>query len=213
MNARMFFGSVGVCVLSVFLANIGHSELIQTMNFHLTARVTTQVSTNGDTRTERMKSVRITTKEILDMLGKATGNDFHGATLVCVHRGEAYQVVRGDNVLADVSGYFTEDGSSEDVIDQQFNSTTGKDNYHGFWLRSITFDDQNGDRFALSGMIEERYTAKTVDSQGMQNVSDIENLNCSGSGTLNTDGQDAEFTLLNGAVLLSGKGVVPLNSF
>lgn len=202
------FGTVGVCALTIFLANTGRSELIQTMNFHLTARVTTQVSTNGDTRMERMKSVRITTKEILDMLGKATGNDFHGATLVCVHRGQAYEVHRGDTVLADVSGFFTEDGSSEDVIDQDFNSTTGKDNYHGFWLRSITFDDQNGNQFTLSGMIEERYTAKTVDAQGMQNVSDIENLNCTGSGTL-----DSEFTVLSGTVMLSGKGVVPLNSF
>lgn len=208
MNARTMFGSVGVCVLTIFLANIGHSELIQTMNFHLTARVTTQVSTNGDTRMERMKSVRITTKEILDMLGEATGNDFHGATLVCVHRGVSYEVRRGNNVLADVSAFFTEDGSSEDVIDQDFNSTTGKDNYHGFWLQSITFDDQNGDRFALSGMIEERYTAKTVDSEGMQNVSDIETLSCTGSGTV-----DGEFTVLSGTVVLSGKGVVPLNSF
>jgi uncharacterized protein YaiE (UPF0345 family) len=207
MNAKTIFGSVGLCAL-VFVANSGHSELIQTMNFHLTARVTTQVSTNGDTRMERMKSVRITTKEILDMLSKATGNDFHGATLVCVHRGQAYEVRRGDNVLADVSGFFTEDSSSEDVIDQDFNSTTGKDNYHGFWLRSITFDDQNGDRFSLSGMIEERYTAKTADAQGMQNVSDIETLNCTGSGTL-----DSEFALLSGTVLLSGKGVVPLNTF
>lgn len=208
MNARTMFGSVGVCLATLFLTNNGYAELIQTMNFRLTARVTTEVSTNGDTRTEGMKSVRITTKEILDMLGQATGNDFHGATLVCVHRGESYEVRRGDNVLADVSGFFTENGSSEDVIDQEFNSTTGKDNYHGFWLRSITFDDQNGDRFELSGMIEERYTAKTVDSQGMQNVSDMENLNCTGSGTLN-----GEFTLLSGTVLLSGKGVVPLNTF
>ena len=64
-------------------------------------------------------------------------------------------------------------------------------------------------------MIEERYTAKAADSQGMQNVSDFETLNGTGSGTLtiaNAD-QEEEFALFNGTIGLSGKGVVPLNSF
>jgi hypothetical protein len=215
VNARNIFVFGGLYAISFFFTTRGHAELVQTVNFHLTARVTTQSSTNGDTRIERMKSVRITTKEILGMLGKATGNDFHGATLVCVHRGEAYQVRRGTNVLADVSDSFVEEGASEDIIDQDFNSTTGKDNYHGFWLRSITFDDQNGNRFTLSGMTEERYAAKAADSQQMQDVSDLETLNCTGSGTLTTVNADqaAQFALFNGAVILSGKGVVPLNSF
>jgi hypothetical protein len=214
MNTRIIH--VGLCSFSFLFANSAHSELIQTINFHLTARVTSQTSTNGDTRMEHMKTVRITTKEILDMLGNATGNDFHGATLVCVHRGVAYEVRRGTNVLADVSDFFIEDSASEDVIDQTFNSTTGKDSYHGFWLRSFTFDDQNGDRITLSGMIEERYTAPVADSQGMQNVSDIETLTGTGSGTLNTPAnaeQDSNFALFSGTISFSGKGVVPLNSF
>lgn len=215
MNGRQIFLLGGLCALWLFFANTGHSELVQTINVHLTARVTTQSSTNSDTHTERMKSVRITTKDILDMLGKATGNDFRGATLVCVHRGVAYEVRRGSTVLADVSGFFIDEGASEDVIDQDFNSTTGKDNYHGFWLRSLTFDDQNGNRFTLSGMIEERYTAKPADSEGMQNVSDLETLNGTGSGTLTTANaaQEEQFALLIGTIILSGKGVVPLNSF
>ena len=93
------------------------------------------------------------------MLGKATTNDFKGATLVCVHRGQAYQVRRGTNVVADVSEFFLDEGFSNDVIDQNFNSTTGKDSYHGFWLKTLTFDDNRGNSFRLNGMIEERYKA------------------------------------------------------
>src|ERR1041385_7286678 len=151
MNFRKIFVLTGFCTLSLLMANCAHSELIQTINVHLLARVTTQSTTNGDTRIERMKSVRITTKDILDMLGNATGNDFRGATLVCVHRGQAYEVRHGNNVLADVSEFFVEEGASEDVIDQDFNSTTGKDNYHGFWLRTFAINDQNGNRISLGG--------------------------------------------------------------
>jgi hypothetical protein len=215
MNTRRSFVFVGWSILWLSFANDGHSELIQTINVRLVARVTTQTSTNGDTRMERMKSVRVTTKDILNMLGTATGDDFGGATLVCVHRGEAYQVRHGTNVLADVTDSFVDESASDDVIDQDFNSTTGKDNYHGFWLRALTFDDQNGNHFTLSGMIEERYTAKAADSEGMQQVSDVETLNGTGNGTLTTVNADQEgqFALFSGAIVLSGKGVVPLNSF
>jgi hypothetical protein len=215
MNARQFVLFVGMCILWLLFPNTGHSELIQTVNFKLVGHVTTQDTVNGDTRTARMKTVRITTKDILVMLGKVTTNDFRGATLVSVHRGEAFEVWRGNTVMAGVSQYFIDEGASQDVIDQTFDSTTGKDNYHGFWLSSLTFDDQNGNRLTLSGMIEERYTAKTVDPQGMQQVSDDETLNGSGNGTLTTANADQEqqFTLLTGTLIRSGKGVVPLNTF
>jgi hypothetical protein len=215
MNAGKSVVIIGMGILWFLFPSTGHSELIQTVNFHLVAHVTTQSSENGDTRVARMKAVRITTKDILAILGKVTTNDFGGAKLVSIHRGEAFEVWRGSTVLAGVSQYFIDDGASEDIIDQDFNSTTGKDNYHGFWLSSLTFDDQNGNRLTLSGMIEERYTATTVDSQGMQHVSDDETLNGTGNGTLTTQNADQEeqFTLLSGTLIRSGKGVVPLNTF
>jgi len=215
MKVRQFVVFVGTCIQWLLFPNTSRSELIQTVNFKLVAHVTTQDSLNGDTRTARMKMVRITTKDILAMLGNVTTNDFGGAKLVSVHRGEAFEVWRGSTVLADVSRYFIDEGASQDIIDQDFNSTTGKDNYHGFWLSSLTFDDQNGNRLTLSGMIEERYTATTVDSQGMQHVSDDEILNGTGNGTLTTQNADQEeqFTLVSGTLIRSGKGVVPLNTF
>jgi hypothetical protein len=215
MNARKSVVFVAIGILWLLSPNTGHSELIQTVNFKLVGHVTTQDSQNGDTRVARMKTVRITTKDILVMLGKVTTNDFRGATLVSVHRGEAFQVWHGSNVLTDVSNYLIDQGASQDVIDQTFNSTTGKDYYHGFWLSSLTFDDQNGNRLTLSGMIEERYTATTVDPQGMQQVSDDETLNGTGNGTLTTANADQEqqFILLSGTLIRSGKGVVPLNTF
>src|SRR5436190_19614181 len=115
MNVKTVFVCTGLCALSLFLPNSAHSELIQTINIRLVARVTTQSSTDGGTHIEKMKTVRITSKEVLDMLGKATGNDFRGATLVSVHRGQAYEVRRGTNVLADVSGFFADEGASPDV--------------------------------------------------------------------------------------------------
>ena len=216
MNARQFVVFVGLCTLSLCFANTGHAELVQTVNYHLVAHVTTQSSDNGDMHFRQMKTVRITTKDILDMLGNATSNDFSGATLVCVHRGVAYEVRRGANVLADVSAFFADQGATADVVDQDINYTTGKDNYHGFWLRSFSCDDGNGDSLTLNSITEERYTAKPVDSQGMQVVSDIETLNGAGSGTLHTAAnavQEGQFTVLSGTILLSGKGVVPLNTF
>jgi hypothetical protein len=216
MNTRSIFVFVGLCSLSLFLPNSGHSELVQTVNYRLVARVTGPSGTGNETATRRMTMVRITTKEILDMLGKATTNDFHGATLVCVHRGASYEVRRGTNVLADVSAFFSDEGASADVVDQDINYTTGKDNYHGFWLRTFTCDDQNGNNLTLNSMTEERYTAKAADSQGMQDVSDIETLNGTGSGTLQTSAnanQEAQFAVLSGTITLSGKGVVPLNTF
>jgi hypothetical protein len=214
MNFKRLSVFLGSCSILLSCANNARSELVQTINIRLTAHVTTQVSTNGDTRSERMKTVRITTKDILDMLGKATSNDFHGATLVSVNRGAAFQVRHGTNVLADVSGFFTDEDFSADVIDQDFNSTTGKDNYHGFWMNTLTFNDQQGNNFTLTGMIEERYMAKTADAEGMQDVSDIETFNCSGTGTLaSTGAQEGQFALFSGTITLSGKGVVPLNTF
>jgi hypothetical protein len=193
------------------------AELIQTINFHLTAHVTTLVSTNGTTHVEKMKIVHLTTKEVLEMLGKATTNDFKGGTLVSVHRGQAYQVRRGTNVVADVSGFFADEGFSQDVIDQNFNSASGKDSYHGFWLRTLTFNDHHGNSFTLNGIIEEHYTAPVADSSGMQNVSDTVLLTGQGSGTLNGDfggaTADGDFALFSGTILFSGKGVVPLNTF
>jgi hypothetical protein len=52
------------------------------------------------------------------MLGKVTTNDFRGAKLVTVHRGESFEVWRGNTVLADVSNYFIDEGASEDAVDQ-----------------------------------------------------------------------------------------------
>ena len=120
-------------------------------------------------------------------------------------------------MLADVSGFFVDNEFSPDVIDQTFNSTTGKDNYHGFWMTTITFDDHQGNSFTVSGMIEERYTAKAADSQGMQEVSDVEIFGCAGTGTLAaplaSGSQDGQFALFSGTIIRSGKGIVPLNTF
>jgi hypothetical protein len=216
MNIRTHFVFVGLCSLSLFSAATAHSELVQTVNYRLVARVTGPRSATNDTAMSRMTTVRVTTKDILNMLGKATSNDFSGATLVDVHRGAAYEVRRGTRVLADVSAFFADQGATQDVVSQDINYTTGKDYYHGFWLRSFSCDDGNGDNLTLTSITEELYTAKPADSHGMQVVSDNETLNGTGTGTLHTAAnatQEGQFTVLSGTIILSGKGVVPLNTF
>src|SRR5690242_17939853 len=185
MRCALTLRLITMCVVSGFSV-CARAELIQTINFHLIAHVRTMDSTNGTTHIQKMTTVRITTRDILEMLGKATTNDFKGTALVSVHRGLAYQVRRGTNVVADVSEFFTDEGSSGDVVDQSFNSTTGKDSYHGFWLKTLTFDDHRGNSFTLSGIIEEHYTAPVADTAGMQDVSDHELLSGQGTGTLNS---------------------------
>jgi hypothetical protein len=60
----------------------------------------------------------------------------------------------------------------------------------------------------VSGFVEERLLGSSADTQGMQVVSDLENFSGSGTGTLNGD-----FVLLNGSIMLSGKGSVPKDTF
>jgi hypothetical protein len=216
MRVALILRLAAIYVLAGFAVS-ARADLLQTINIRLAAHITTLDTTNGATHTARMKVVHLTTKDILEMLAKATTNDFKGATLVCVHRGEAYQVRRGTNIVADVSGFFLDEGFSSDVIDQNFNSTTGKDSYHGFWLRTLTFDDHHGNSFTLNGIIEEHYAAPVADASGMQDVSDTELLTGQGSGTLTSDfggtTVDGGFALFTGSILFTGKGVVPLNTF
>jgi hypothetical protein len=207
MQSRTLFVS-GLLAAGLSFGTVAQGQLVQTINIHLTAHITTSNTTNGTTHVEKMKSVRLSTREILSMLAAATSNDFKNATLVTVNRGESYQVRRGTNVLADVSAFFTFGDFSQDVIDQNFDSSTGKDFYHGFWLSGLGFDDHRGNSFSLNGIIEERFLGKTADAQEMQMVSDTENFSGSGTGTLN-----GEFDLLNGTILLSGKGTVPKDTF
>ena len=187
-----------VCLIT---ANV-QAQFVEAMNIRLTARMPGTTNVFGNVTIEKMRVARISTKEILMLLGNATTNDFTGATLVTIDFGAAFEVRRGSTVVADVSEFFLEE-ASEDVFDETFNSLTGKDSYHGFWIRNLIFDDGAGNRFELTGLVDERFSASAVDFFGDQRVADTEIFNGAGTGTLN-----GVFTVYSGSILFSGRGIV-----
>jgi hypothetical protein len=81
------------------------------VQFHLTARVQEPFS-DGYPQTFREKIVKIDNTKLLELLGVATTNDFTGAELVVDHSGLGFSVVRGTNVLADVSSLLSRSGAT-----------------------------------------------------------------------------------------------------
>lgn len=122
------------------------------IQFKLTATVQSTTTTNGDSYNFKATKVRIGNKEILDLLGAATTNDFTGATLVVASRSQGvFQVVNGSTVLADVSRFFTLDGSTNYVITGTASDKTSKYNFKYSWIKSIKFDDSRGNSFTVRG--------------------------------------------------------------
>lgn len=118
----------------------------------LAAMVQLPGATNRDSLYYKATKVRIGNKEILDLLGAATTNDFTGATLVVASRSKGIvQVVDGSNVLADVSPFFTLDGSTNYVITGTANDQTSKYNFKQTWIKSISFNDGRGNSFTITG--------------------------------------------------------------
>jgi Concanavalin A-like lectin/glucanases superfamily len=77
--------------------------------FHLTATVQEPISQTLP-RTFRKKIVTINNAKILELLGAATSSDFTGANLVIDRFGMGFSVIKGTNVLADVSSLLSRSG-------------------------------------------------------------------------------------------------------
>lgn len=195
----------GVCLLIAGMCLAGtaaRAEFVQTINIRLTARQQGVSNSVGSVSFERIKTVRVTTQDVLRMLGTATTNDFTGATLVSIDLGASFQVRRGTNILADVSSFIAEE-TSEDAHTDVFDQNTGKEAFHAFWTRTFTIDDGAGNRIQLTGLVDDRYTATAADFNGNQRISEIENFNGAGTGTL-----DGAFAVFNGTMLFSGRAFV-----
>ena len=184
-----------------FCAGQAQAQFVQTLDTRVTARVQSSTNTIGHVQTEKMKLARLTTKDVLQFLGDATTNDFTGATLVTVDFGDAFQVRRGTNILADVTGFFGQEISA-DVHDDIFDTFTGKENFHAFWTRLFTFDDGLGNQIKLSGLVDERYTASAAARNGTQQLSDTENFSGAGAGLLG--GAPA---IYSGSILFASRSV------
>ena len=82
------------------------------VQFHLTATVQEPISQTLP-RTFHEKIVTINNAKILELLGVATTNDFTGAHLVIDHSGLGFSVIKGSNVLADVSSLLSRSGAGD----------------------------------------------------------------------------------------------------
>lgn len=152
------------------------------LQFKVTAVVQSATTTNKDSIFYKTSKVRIGNKEILSLLGAATTNDFTGATLVLASRSQAiFQVVNGTTVLADVSRFFTLDGSTNYVIMGTANDTTSRYNVKYSWIKAITFDDGRGNSFKISGNEIDVLKAGAV-SQGHQTFLETSTLKGVGEG-------------------------------
>ena len=86
-------------------------------DFRLTAAVQEPFG-EGPEQTFRTKTVKIDNAKMLELLGAATTNDFTGADLVVDHSGLGFSVVRGTNVLADVSALLSRTGATGTFVVQ-----------------------------------------------------------------------------------------------
>jgi hypothetical protein len=176
-------------------------EFAQTINYKLTIRTSTNWST-GNIQKSKIMSAKVTTKDILELLGEATTNDFTGAALVLINFGDGgVQVRQGTNVLADVTGFFNEE-SEDDVFIGTYDDDTGKDSYKGYWPQTIAFDDGRGNSFTFIGLVTESYSASAANDDDVRKISDTATLN----GTGNGETADGDYFVATGSITTKGKG-------
>jgi hypothetical protein len=205
MKMINLLGAMAVAGLVAFTGNYANAQgddIVQKISIKLTARMETNWSV-GDLYKYKIIKVKVNTKLILQLLEEATTNapgTFDGASLVLVNYGDAVQVRNGTNVLADVSRYFDEDWS-DDVSSGTYDDATGKDVYRGYWIQWLTFDDERGHRFDLTGMVTETFKASAADDQDVRKVSDSMTLNGAGPGEA-----EGEFLVISGKIVTKGKG-------
>ena len=170
------------------------------VSVQLTVRTQDAGKLSGFVQTDRTRATRVTTKDILKWLGTALAKNFTGATLVRASANSTnYLVLKGSNVLADVSRFFS-DNRSGLVYDETTYSRTRQDTFTGWRARTSTFDDGAGNKFSLTGLLTETYSAPAVDKQGNQRISETLTLNGAGAGELG-----GQFAIFSGTITASGK--------
>ena len=192
---------VALIMALCFLGQALRAQFVQTMNIQVTAQVQLTTVTNRGYIIDRTRVIRLTTRDILNMIAVATSNDFTGATLVTVDYGAAFQVRRGGVILADVSDFFGQE-PSDAVFDAIFDTYTGRDSSRGRWVRKFVFGDGLGNHIELTGLVEERYSASSIDFNGDQRFTDTAFFTGVGTGTLADD-----FAIFKGSVSTWGRGI------
>lgn len=109
--------------------------------FHLTATVQEPVG-EGTAQKFRARIVKIDNAKLLEILGTATTNDFSGADLLADSSGFGdlgFSVVRGTNVIADVSSLFSRTGATGTFVVRGKQSSEGSVNVNRMTVMEYRF--------------------------------------------------------------------------
>lgn len=159
-------------------------------NANLRIALTAKMQATTNSRPARIQTVRLTTKDLVSMLGAALTNDFTGAVL-------SVEGLEGTNVVLtstrpglgrlDVSGYFTLAWGQD--IWAGVNGSISSRRGNGVCMLTFGFNDRQGNSFTLTGLVREQTTWSSESWQ----------MQAAGEGTLN-----GRFALFQGTVRGSG---------
>ena len=196
-NPRRF---VILGLLAFTVCNL-QAQIVQGLSIQLSATTQGPTNENNGVLTIKYETVRVTTKDILQLLGDATSTDFSTNARLAVVDFTSVQVISGEEVF-DVSGFFSSEATSDDVSDESVNNVTGKTHKKTVRTEAFSFDDQMGNNFVLDGFATEIFSASAVDdNDGSQRISDRKTLKAAGLGEVNESR-----AIFSGSITARGKG-------
>lgn len=200
-TSGLFYAVAGFVVLASAAGNLQAQYYPLAVNVKMTVRIQTSSTQHGQIDTYKTSVARLGTKEILKLLGAATTNDFTGARLVLDNRTSTnFQVLKGTNVLSDVSRFITMKDSTNWVSSGTVNNRTGVYSLKAYLIRAVSFDNGAGTSFDFSGPATDAFRASAVNGQGQQTFA--ETVTVDGAGLGQSGGKAAFFT---GTMTMSGK--------
>ena|SRR5258707_250042 len=195
-----------IALLGLLPLGVGSSLQAQS-NLNVTIQLTIREhgtnTQSGNVLTSTLQTTRFATKDLLQILATSTGNNFTNAKLVRASLdSDSYLVIRGSNVLADVTSFFTEQFNAS-VSSGTQDQVTGRQNFHNYFTQQLLFNAGPGNNFNLSGAVTETYTTSPKDSLGNQKASEKMVFTPAGEGSL-----AGHFGVFTGTITTLGTGIV-----
>ena len=194
-----------IALLGLLPLGIGSLQAQSNLNVTVQLTVRTQGTNtqHGNVITSTIQTIRFGTKDLLQILASATANDFTNAKLVRANlHSDSFLVIRGTNVLADVTSFFTEQFNAS-VSSGSQDQVTSRQNFHNYFTQQLGFDNGPGNNFNMSGGVTETYTTSPKDTQGNQKVSEKMVFIAAGEGSL-----AGHFGVFTGTITTLGTGIV-----
>jgi hypothetical protein len=171
------------------------------LNATLTVRFQESSSDRNGVSSYKTTVARLETKDLLKLLGAATSTNLDGARLVLAGRTSTnFEVLRGTNILMDVSRFFSINDSTNVLADGSANSGTGVYRLENCFMRTVSFNDGAGTSFGFSGMAQDDFHGGSSGSHGQQNFGETVTLTGAGPGQYN-----AKFAIFSGSLTLAGQ--------